>query len=215
MARSSCRQLSPALMMTGLSDHPGRVPYGLEDRTLSTLSHHFSPRPPALRFHGDGICGGVGDPGSSGAGFDASADRGRVGVSAGGAAVASKASSGAWISWWMASAISSSPTSEGLRRCVGTRGGPLLPGAGFSTKRVTRTWLPFGLPPPPSLSSWLPASAPSPLFVDLFPENHATLLHRPDESPLPDREWCADPACESPLSDMTARDTRTICSSPR
>jgi hypothetical protein len=53
------------------------------------------------------------------------------------------------------------------------------------------------------------------LFVDLLPENHATLFHRLDESPLPDREWCADPACESPLSDMTARDTRTICSSPR
>ena len=77
-------------MMTGLSDHPGRVPYGLEDRTLSTLSHHFSPRPPALRFHGDGICGVVGDPGSRRwPGRDASADRGRVGVSAGGAAVAS------------------------------------------------------------------------------------------------------------------------------
>jgi hypothetical protein len=39
----------PALMITGLSAHPGRFPYGDEVRTRSTLSSHFSPSPPALR----------------------------------------------------------------------------------------------------------------------------------------------------------------------
>ena len=160
----------------------------------------------------------------------APADWGRFGVSAGGAAVASSASSGACISWWIASAISSRPRSEGLRWCDGGLEGPTRPGAGFSTKRVTRTWLPLGtldgLPfplPAPSLPSVEAASPFSLLFVPPLPENHATLFQRPEESPLPDREWPAPPLgvlrdpplCESPLSDMTAKDTRTICSSPR
>mmetsp|Transcript_6745 Transcript_6745/g.25457 ORF Transcript_6745/g.25457 Transcript_6745/m.25457 type:complete len:206 (+) Transcript_6745:481-1098(+) len=53
-ARSSWRQLSPALMITGFNAHPGRFPYGEAARTRSTLSSHFSPKPPALRFQGEG-----------------------------------------------------------------------------------------------------------------------------------------------------------------
>ena len=160
MASSSWRQLSPALMITGLSDHPGTSPYGLEVLTRSTLSSHFSPNPPALRFHGEGTWGdGDGDccaaPRGGVLAEPTPADAGRRGDPGGnagvGCAVTSRASAGAAQHVWrlMVAAISVNPTSDGVRWW----GGDLMPltppalptppfaggGGGFSTKSVTRT----------------------------------------------------------------------------
>ena len=135
--------------MTGLSDHPGRSPYGLDALTRSTLSTQFSPRPPALRFHGDGTrdCGAA--PGILLAEPRTKRRRSRRGRGE----VASRASAGdAQLVWrFIMEAISVRPTSDGVLWCGGDRTRLF---AGFSTKSVTRTGRSL-----PGLSSGLPPSS--------------------------------------------------------
>mmetsp|Transcript_21500 Transcript_21500/g.53187 ORF Transcript_21500/g.53187 Transcript_21500/m.53187 type:complete len:344 (-) Transcript_21500:74-1105(-) len=242
MASSSWRQLSPALMITGLSDQPGTSPYGLEVLTRSTLSSHFSPRPPALRFHGDGTCAGgccCAAPRGGVVAVPTPAEAGRRGEPGGnvrvGCAVTSRASAGVAQVWrLMVAAISVSPTSEGVRWW----GGDLIPliparpffaAGGFSTKSVTRTWLHLGLlsglPPPSfSLSPPLAPDAPSPSLstplrpsLSPFPPALIPASPRPQTSPRPRLPLLPRPLVLPGglvLSAITASDTRTMGSSP-
>jgi hypothetical protein len=134
-------------MITGFNAHPGRFPYGEAARTRSTLSSHFSPKPPALRFQGEGTW----DAATAAREVAPPALRGRNGDPGAGAEVASLASAaGAHVALapppasLIEDAISASPTSDGHRWCPPSPPDRGLLGrdgaAGFSTNKVTRAF---------------------------------------------------------------------------